>query len=58
MDEPLTNLDAASRETLLTCVDALLRVSGASLLYVSHDRAEADALRCEVVGMRDGRRVG
>lgn len=58
MDEPLTNLDAAARDGLLAVVDRLVADSGASLLYVTHDHAEADALGCEIVGMRDGRRVG
>lgn len=58
MDEPLTNLDAAAREGLLAVVDRLVAESGASLLYVTHDHAEADALRCEVVSMEAGRRVG
>jgi iron(III) transport system ATP-binding protein len=58
MDEPLTNLDATSRDGLLEAIDALAEASGASLLYVTHDRSEAVALGCEVVEMRDGRRVG
>ena len=58
MDEPLTNLDSASRDALLKAIDALASSSGASLLYVTHDRSEAVALGCEVVEMRDGRRVG
>jgi iron(III) transport system ATP-binding protein len=57
MDEPLTNLDGTSRDALLEAIDALAEASGASLLYVTHDRSEAVALHCEIVEMRDGRRV-
>ena len=58
MDEPLTNLDSSSRDALLQTIDALAAASGASLLYVTHDRGEALALGCDVVEMRDGRRAG
>lgn len=57
LDEPLTNLDAGSREVLLRHIDAAVTASGASLLYVSHDHAEASALGCDVVRMEAGRRV-
>lgn len=58
MDEPLTNLDGAARSELLALVDSLVKASGASLLYVTHDHEEAAALGCEVVRMEGGRRVG
>ena len=57
MDEPLTNLDSRARGDLLALADRLLAASGASLLLVTHDPAEATALGCRVVRMESGRRV-
>jgi len=58
MDEPLTNLDSHARDDLLALAGRLLAESGASLLLVTHDPAEATALGCEILRMEAGRRVG
>jgi iron(III) transport system ATP-binding protein len=58
MDEPLTNLDASARGELLALADSLIASSHASLLYVTHDAAEAGALGCRIVRMEAGRRAG
>lgn len=47
MDEPFASLDPATRDRMLTLTDTLLDRSGAGLLLVTHDAAEADALAAE-----------
>lgn len=49
LDEPLTNLDAAAREELLAAVDQAVTDARASLVYVTHDHAEATRLAARVV---------
>ena len=55
MDEPLSNLDALLRETMRTELKALFRNLGATVLYVTHDQAEALSLADEVLLLKDGR---
>lgn len=56
-DEPLSNLDAALRESLGRQISELVRSLGATAIYVTHDQAEALSLADRVVVMRDGRIV-
>lgn len=51
LDEPLTNLDAGSRAELLDEIDRAVGNSGASLLYVTHEPAEAERLGARIVTM-------
>lgn len=44
MDEPFASLDAATRDRMLVLTAALLEATGAGLLLVTHDPAEANAL--------------
>ncbi|MGE3840302.1 MAG: ABC transporter ATP-binding protein [Vicinamibacterales bacterium] len=55
MDEPLSNLDALLRESTRTELKALFRRLEATVLYVTHDQAEAMSLSDEVLVMRAGR---
>lgn len=54
-DEPLSNLDAQHRAELRREIVALHRNSGASLVLVTHDQADAAAIADRVVVMRSGR---
>jgi ABC-type sugar transport system ATPase subunit len=55
MDEPLSNLDALLRETMRTELKALFRNLRATVLYVTHDQAEALSLADEVLLLKEGR---
>ena len=55
MDEPLSNLDAELRVRLRAEIAALQKRLGATMLYVTHDQAEAMTLGDRVVVLRDGR---
>ena len=55
MDEPLSNLDALLRESMRSELKALFRRLGATVLYVTHDQAEAMSLSDEVLVLKDGR---
>ena len=54
-DEPLSNLDAQHRAELRREIVALHRTSGASLVLVTHDQADAAAIADRIVVMRNGR---
>ena len=54
LDEPLSALDAALRETLRFELRRLLEEAGIPVLLVTHDRIEAIALADRVVVMKDG----
>jgi multiple sugar transport system ATP-binding protein len=54
-DEPLSNLDAQHRAELRREIVALHRRSGASLVLVTHDRPDAEAIADRIVVMRNGR---
>lgn len=49
MDEPLSSVDPARREEILTLIERVRDASPLSILYVSHDRAEVDRLADHVV---------
>ncbi|QMU71085.1 ABC transporter ATP-binding protein [Streptacidiphilus sp. P02-A3a] len=52
-DEPLSNLDADLRERLRVEIATLTRESGATVVYITHDQAEAFALADEI-GVLEG----
>jgi multiple sugar transport system ATP-binding protein len=54
MDEPLSNLDATRRTALRAALARLHRELGTTILYVTHDHAEAMALGDRVAVMRAG----
>ncbi|MEO8083170.1 MAG: ATP-binding cassette domain-containing protein [Ardenticatenales bacterium] len=55
LDEPLVHVEPALRDTLLAVIDARLRASGATVVYVTHDAAEGDGVGGRQVWMKDGR---
>lgn len=55
MDEPLSNLDAKLRNTMRTEIRDLQQSLGFSMVYVTHDQAEAITMADQVVLMRQGR---
>jgi multiple sugar transport system ATP-binding protein len=55
MDEPLSNLDARLRGEARAEIGALQRRLGATLLYVTHDQAEAMSMADRVAVMQQGR---
>ncbi|MGE5175230.1 MAG: ABC transporter ATP-binding protein [Hyphomicrobiales bacterium] len=55
MDEPLSNLDAQLRETMRGELKTLFRGMGATVIYVTHDQAEAMSLSDEILVLRAGR---
>jgi ABC-type sugar transport system ATPase subunit len=57
LDEPLSNLDAELRTALRAELAHLQRTLGITMVYVTHDREDADALANRTVQMRDGRIV-
>ncbi|MBQ9002564.1 MAG: ABC transporter ATP-binding protein [Eggerthellaceae bacterium] len=57
LDEPLSALDAALRETMQDYIRALTRDTGTTMLLVTHDQQEAIALADRIAVMHDGRIV-
>jgi sn-glycerol 3-phosphate transport system ATP-binding protein len=55
MDEPLSNLDAKLRAEMRREIRALQQRLGITMVYVTHDQAEAMSMADQVVLMRDGR---
>ncbi|HVI89883.1 MAG TPA: ABC transporter ATP-binding protein [Dongiaceae bacterium] len=53
-DEPLSNLDAALREDMRVEMMELVRQEGITVLYVTHDQAEAMAVSDRIAVMRSG----
>jgi iron(III) transport system ATP-binding protein len=56
-DEPLSNLDADLRERMRVEISSLVRETGATTLYITHDQAEAFALADRVGVLERGRLV-
>ncbi len=56
-DEPLSNLDADLRERIRVEISALIRETGATTVYITHDQAEAFALADQVGVLEQGRLV-
>lgn len=55
LDEPFSNLDVELREQLAAEVRAILKASGTTAVFVTHDQNEAFAIADEVAVMADGR---
>jgi iron(III) transport system ATP-binding protein len=56
-DEPLSNLDADLRERMRVEISALVRESGATAVYITHDQAEAFALADQIGLLQNGQLV-
>jgi iron(III) transport system ATP-binding protein len=54
LDEPLTSLEPELKEILLAKLQAYLIESGASMLYVTHDREEAALVDGRLIKMSNG----
>jgi ABC-type Fe3+/spermidine/putrescine transport system ATPase subunit len=55
MDEPLSNLDARLRSNMRTRLRSLVKSSGTTGIYVTHDQKEALSMADRIAVMRDGR---
>ncbi|NLL36913.1 MAG: ABC transporter ATP-binding protein [Fretibacterium sp.] len=55
MDEPLSALDAELRVNMRREIQDIHRLTGATIVYVTHDQNEALAMADRVMIMRDGR---
>jgi len=55
LDEPLSSLDAGTKEILYASLKKWLRRDGQASIYVSHDLAEVKQLADRVIYMADGR---
>lgn len=55
MDEPLSNLDAELRESLRREIQNIHHITNNTIIYVTHDQAEAMAMADRIVVMRNGR---
>ncbi|MET0334595.1 MAG: ABC transporter ATP-binding protein [Rhizobacter sp.] len=55
LDEPFSNLDVALREQLASEVRTILKSSGTTAVFVTHDQHEAFAMADEIAVMHDGR---
>ncbi len=55
MDEPLTNLDGRACAELLDLIKTMVSRCGSTLIYVTHDRREAEALGAPIEFMEKGR---
>src|SRR6185312_566330 len=55
LDEPLSHLDAPQRRALRAQIRALHRQLGTTVIYATHDQAEAMAMADRVVVMHAGR---
>jgi len=57
MDEPLSSLDDERKRTIASDLLGLQSQFGFTLIYVTHDRSEAEMLASRVCRLRDGRVV-
>jgi iron(III) transport system ATP-binding protein len=57
-DEPLTNLDDEIREELLTLIGESVRNSGATMVFVTHNKAEAGVIADTILRCKDGHITG
>jgi iron(III) transport system ATP-binding protein len=55
LDEPMSNLDASLRGQLLDELKSLQSRLKTTTVYITHDRAEAEALTARIVEMKAGR---
>ena len=58
MDEPLINLDPELKERMMGIIRDVIENSGATLIYVTHDRPEAVRISGRIIELRKGRIVG
>jgi ABC-type Fe3+/spermidine/putrescine transport system ATPase subunit len=56
-DEPLSNLDANLREQMRRRISTLTRAVGSTVIYITHDQAEALAMADEIGVLEKGRLV-
>ncbi|GAA2576527.1 ATP-binding cassette domain-containing protein [Actinomadura fulvescens] len=54
MDEPLSSLDAGLRAELRVEIAALVRATGATTVYVTHDQVEAMTMADRIAVLREG----
>ena len=54
MDEPLSNLDAKQRVTMRSEISEIHRKTGATTIYVTHDKTEAMTMADRIVVMKEG----
>ena len=54
MDEPLSNLDAKLRVQMRTEISRIQRDLGVTMIYVTHDQAEAMTMGDRIAVMNDG----
>ncbi len=54
MDEPLSSLDAGLRAELRVEITALVRSTGTTTVYVTHDQVEAMTMADRMAVLRDG----
>lgn len=54
MDEPLSNLDAKLRDTMVQEIKALHDTLGVTMLYVTHDQVEAMTIADRIVILNEG----
>ena len=55
MDEPLSALDAELRVSMRKEIQDIHRLTGATIIYVTHDQSEALAMANRMIIMKDGR---
>ena len=55
LDEPLSNLDVQVRHRLRAEIRAILKATGISAIFVTHDREEALAISDKIAVMRQGK---
>jgi iron(III) transport system ATP-binding protein len=55
MDEPLINLDTELKDRLLSLILEAVRTTKACLIYVTHDKNEAEQIAHRIVTIRNGR---
>lgn len=55
MDEPLSSLDAELRMDMRREIQQLHRITGATIIYVTHDQEEALAMADKIVVMNNGK---
>ncbi|KAF3302346.1 MULTISPECIES: ABC transporter ATP-binding protein [Lactobacillales] len=54
MDEPLSALDASLKEMMIGEIKRIHRLTGATILYVTHDQSEAMSLSDRIIVMKKG----
>lgn len=58
LDEPLSALDSASRETLRTVLQTIRQKEGVTILHVTHDPADAESLATRLIRLPAPARTG